>query len=158
MWTILEKSFRQIGTLLWLVINRFMWKNRQSEPESEVSHGIHSGKHYLFRFLCFCRKRMNTLWQRSQLHQLERNIEGSIRIIKILYQCFELTTLSCPVLYFLCYLTEIVSHQLGSIPVARFAVTSLAKEPSFLSSPQKNLMWEMVWSFGQKNISVRKWL
>ena len=27
--------------------------------------------------------------------------------------------------------TEIVSHQLGSIPVARFTVTSLAKEPSF---------------------------
>ena len=35
-------------------------KNRESELESEVSHGFHSGKHYLFRFLCFCRKRINT--------------------------------------------------------------------------------------------------
>ena len=33
--------------------------------------------------------------------------------------------------------TEIVSHQLGSIPVARFTVTSLAKEPSFSVSPKK---------------------
>ena len=35
--------------------------------------------------------------------------------------------------------TEIVSHQLGSIPVARFTVTSLAKEPSFFLSPPKKI-------------------
>ena len=35
--------------------------------------------------------------------------------------------------------TEIVSHQLGSIPVARFTVTSLTKEPSFVFSPPKKI-------------------
>ena len=33
--------------------------------------------------------------------------------------------------------TKIDSHQLDSIPVARFTVTSLAKEPSFLCIPPK---------------------
>ena len=154
MWTILEKSFRQIGTLLWLVINRFMWKNRQSEPESEVPHGFHSRKHYLFRFLCFCRKRMNILWQRSQLHQLERNIEGSIRIRKTLYPCFE----SHNVL-------PLLNHW-HSFPPARFhpcckVYCDFACEGTFIYfciPPQKKLMWEMIWSLVEKNISVRKWL
>ena len=38
---------------------------------------------------------------------------------------------------------QMVSHQLGSIPVARFTVTSLAKELSFFH-PTKNLVLEMV--------------
>ena len=116
--------------------------NRESEPESEVSHGIHSGKYYSVFCVFVAKGEIHSV--RIILYegvhsciQLERNIVASIRIINILYPCFELTTLSCPVLYFLCYITEIISHQLGFIPVARFTVTSLAKEPSFLSPPKK---------------------
>ena len=85
--------------------------NRESEPESEVSHGIHSGKHYLFRFCVFVAKgeihSVRTILYEG-VHssiQLERNIVGSIWIIKILYQCFELTTSSCP--YYTFFVTSL---------------------------------------------------